>query len=112
MNKRYTIDNQWMAALPPSAQAYLKIWEESVVALDFDPLLKQCKITGATTAEGFLDKQPPKDRLDAIYENLLQESGGRPKAPRGLTCRAANAQHSSVGSKLRLQTAVPHMTTC
>eukprot|EP00969_Alexandrium_andersonii_P122427 5412134-Alexandrium_andersonii.AAC.1 len=72
-----------MVALPPSAQAYLKIWEESVVSPDFDALLKQCKITGATIKEGFLDKQPIKDRLDAIFEDLVQESGGRPKEPKG-----------------------------
>ena len=77
--KCYTVDNQCMVALPPSAQSYLKLWEESVILPDFDPLIKQCKVSGTTIKDGFLDKQPVKDWFDSIFEDLMQENGGRPE---------------------------------
>ena len=80
LNNKYTADYQWLVSLPPSAQAYLKLWEESNIQTDFDTMIKMCNVSGATMKEGFLDTQPVKDRLDASFEDLVQENGGRPEA--------------------------------
>ncbi len=88
--KAYTVNNQWMVALTPANQGLLKVWEEVVVLPEYDQSIKQCKIAGLTIQEGFLAKQPMKDRLEALHELLIEENGGRPAASTDKTCKLAD----------------------
>lgn len=78
--KSYTVNNQWISGLTPANQKLLALWDEVVVLVEHDAALKACKVGGLTIHEGFITKQPMKDRLDAIKEVLIDETGGRPQS--------------------------------
>ena len=52
--KSYTVNNQWVMALPPSAQALVKLWEECIIQAEHDAALKGCKVAGVTISDGFM----------------------------------------------------------
>ena len=89
-------DVQWISTMPASAQLLLTLWEDTLIRHDYDPLLKQCKVSSSTLQDGFWQKQPFQGAYQACVEELRKEEAGKPSAEAPTTLSLKNLSPAPV----------------
>ena len=75
--RQHMVNRAWVATLANSAQTFIGLWEDFVVANRMDVVLKQQKLNGGAVAE-LLSHDPLKPILDKIVEELDDEGCKKP----------------------------------
>ena len=72
-----TIDSSWVGTLSTAAQAFLRLWEDAIIAKVFDEQIMICKMSGAMISD-MLVRSPIKERLGAIDGEAADVADGKP----------------------------------
>ena len=71
------IDSLWVGTLSTAAQAFLRLWEDAILAKVFDEQIMICKMSGAMISD-MLVRSPIKERLGAIDGEATDVADGKP----------------------------------
>ena len=75
--RQHMVNRAWVATLANSAQTFIGLWEDFVVANKMDVVLKQQKLNGGAVAD-LLSHDPLKPILDKIVQELDDEGCKKP----------------------------------
>ena len=79
MYRQNMVNRAWVATLLPSAQTFVSLWEDYVVANKMDVVLKQQKLNGGAVAD-LLSRDPLKPFLDKLLQELDDEGCKKPSS--------------------------------
>ena len=71
------IDSSWVGTLSTAAQAFLRLWEDAIIAKVFDEQIMICKMSGAMISD-MLTRSPIKERLVTIDGEATDVADGKP----------------------------------
>ena len=72
------IDSSWVGTLSTAAQAFLRLWEDAILAKAFDEQIMICKMSGAMISD-MLVRSPIKERLVLIDGEATDVADGKPQ---------------------------------